>query len=112
MKRATQGNTTGYDGNQKIKERKHRVLEEFLRLVIVVVVRAAAEGDRVGLRTLLHSYFSKGLRRLRKPWVDSGYSGRELKEWVAGLKKIYKIALEVVERWGDGFQGVKRCWGR
>jgi putative transposase len=110
VKTATQGNTTGYDGNKKIKGRKRHVLVDTLGLIIVVVVTAAAEGDRLGLRTLLKRYFSKGLRRLRKLWVDGGYSGKELKEWVAGLKKTHKIVLEVVERLGDGFQVVKRRW--
>ena len=47
---------------------------------------------------------------MRKLWVDGGYSGSELKQWVAGLKKTHKIALEVVERLGNGFQIVKRRW--
>ena len=110
VKTATQGNTTGYDGNKKIKGRKRHVLVDTLGLIIVVVVTAAAEGDRTGLRTLLQSYFSKGLRRLRKLWVDGGYSGGELRQWVAGLKKTHKIALEVVERLGNGFQVIKRRW--
>ena len=110
VKTATQGNTTGYDGNKKIKGRKRHVLVDTLGLIILVVVTAAGVGDREGLRTLLQRYFSKGLRRLRKLWVDGGYSGSELKQWVAGLKKTHKIALEVVERLGDGFQVVKRRW--
>ena len=110
VKTATQGESTGYDGNKKVKGRKRHVLVDTLGLIIVVIVTAAAEGDRAGLRTLLHSYFNKGLRRLRKLWVDGGYSGSELTQWVAGLKKTHKIALEVVERLGDGFQVVKRRW--
>lgn len=110
VKTATQGESTGYDGNKKIKGRKRHVLVDTLGLIIVVVVTAAAEGDRLGLRTLLQRYFNKGLRRLRKLWVDGGYTGSELKQWVAGLKKTHKIALEVVERLGDGFQVVKRRW--
>lgn len=41
---------------------------------------------------------------------NGSYSGSEPKEWVAGLKKTHKIALGVVERCSDGFQGVKRRW--
>ena len=110
VKTATQGNTTGYDGNKKIKGRKRHVLVDTLGLLMLVIVTAAAEGDRDGLRALLMRYFSKGLKRLRKLWVDGGYSGSGLKQWVAGLKKTHKIALEVVERLGNGFHVVKRRW--
>jgi len=110
VKTATQGNTTGYDGGKRVKGRKRHVLVDTLGLIVEVVVSSAAEGDRAGLITLLKRYSCKGLRRLRKLWVDGGYSGSELKQWVAGLKKTYKIALEIVERLGDGFQVVKRRW--
>lgn len=86
------------------------VLVDTLGFIVVVVVTGAAEGDRNGLRTLLQRYFSKGLQRLRKLWVDGGYSGSALNQWVAGLKKTHKIVLEVVERLGDGFQVIKRRW--
>ena len=79
-------------------------------MIVLVIVTAAAEGDRDGLRTLLLSYLSKGLKRLRKLWVDGGYSGSGLKQWVSGLKKTHKIALEVAERLGNGFQVVKHRW--
>ncbi len=110
VKTATQGESTGYDGNKKIKGGKRHVLVDTSGLIIVVVVTAAAEDDWLGLRTLLQRYFSKGLRRLRKLWVDGGYTGSELKQWVAGLKKIHKIVLKVIECLGDGFQVVKRRW--
>ena len=110
VKTATQGKSTGYDGGKKVKGRKRHVLVDTLGLIIVVLVTSAAEGDRAGLRTLLQRYFRKGLSRLRRLWVDGGYVGSALKEWVAGLKQTYKIALEVVERLGDGFQVVKRRW--
>ncbi len=45
-----------------------------------------------------------------KLWVDGAYTGNELKQWVAGLKKTHKIVLEVVERLGEGFRVVKRRW--
>jgi putative transposase len=84
------------------------VLVDTVGLIIAVVVTDAAKGDREGLRTLQQKYFSKGGRRLRKFWVDGDYSGRALNQCVAGLKKTHKITIEIVERFGDGFQVVKR----
>ena len=59
---------------------------------------------------LLSAYFSTGVKRLRKLWVDGGYTGEALRAWVRSLKKTHKIDLEVVEREGKGFQLVKRRW--
>jgi len=87
-----------------------------------VLVTPADCGDREGeacvfaaqaphqLIHLLKAYFSTGVKRLRKLWVDGGYAGQELKTWVSSLKKTHKIGLEVVQREGKGFQLVKRRW--
>ena len=61
-------------------------------------------------RSSVKAYFSTGVKRLRKLWVDGGYAGRKLKAWGRSLKKTPKIDLEVVEREGKGFQLVKRRW--
>ena len=83
VKTATQGNTMGYDGNKKIKGRKRHVLvDDTLGLIIAVVVTAAAEDDREGLRTLLKKYFGKGLRRLRKLCRPACSSGRRFKRYL------------------------------
>lgn len=66
--------------------------------------------DRVGLIDVLTAYFSSGVQRLRKLWVDGGYTGEELKAWVGALKKTHKIDLEVVQRQGKGFQVLPRRW--
>jgi putative transposase len=64
--------------------------------------------DREGLIGLLTAYFSAGIQRLRKLWVDGGYSGEAVKTWVGALKQTHKIDLEVVERKGQGFQVLPR----
>lgn len=110
IKTTTQGKTKGYDGNKKINGRKRHLLVDTLGLIINVVVTAADCGDRDGLIGLLQAYFSTGVKRLRKLWVDGGYAGVELKAWVRSLKKTHKIDLEVVEREGKGFHLVKRRW--
>ena len=59
---------------------------------------------------LLSAYFSTGVQRLKKLWVDGGYSGETLQAWVAGLKQTHKIDLEVVAKPGKGFTLLKRRW--
>ena len=87
IKAATQGKTIGYDGNKKIKGRKRHLLVDTLGLIRQVEVTAADVGDRDGLKRVLTSYFAPGVQRLRKLWVDGGYTGADLNTWVADLKK-------------------------
>ena len=110
IKTATQGTSKGYDANKKITGRKRHLFVDTLGLIIEVWVTAADCGDRDGLIGLLTAYFSTGVKRLRKLWVDGGYAGQALKAWVRSLKKTHKIDLEVVEREGKGFHLVKRRW--
>lgn len=110
VKTATQGTDKGYDGGKKIHGRKRHLLVDTLGLILCVVITAADVGDRQGLMALLRAYFAAGVKRLRKLWVDGNYSGEALRDWVACLKKTYKIMLEVVQREGQGFQLVKRRW--
>ena len=59
---------------------------------------------------LLSAYFAPGVKRLKKLWVDGGYSGPALKTWVASLKHSHKIDLEVVKKENSGFTVLKRRW--
>ena len=110
VKMANQRGPKGYDGGKKINGRKRHVLVDTLGLILGVCVTAADGGDRDGLMRLLTAYFSAGVQRLRKLWVDGGYAGEELKAWVGALKKTHTIDLEVVERKGKGFQVLPRRW--
>lgn len=100
----------GFDGNKKIKGRKRHVLTDTLGLILCVVVTAANGGDRDGLKALLNRWFIKGVCRLRKLWVDAGYSGEPLRQWVRQLKKTHRIDLEVTDHPGKGFQVVPKRW--
>ena len=100
----------GFDGHKKIKGRKRHVLTDTLGLMLCVVVTAANTDDREGLRLLLGRWFIKGVCRLRKLWVDGGYLSAALRQWVGDLKRTHKIALEVTDHEGKGFQVVPRRW--
>lgn len=110
VKAATQGQDIGFDGGKKVKGRKRHMLVDTLGLILAVVVTAANISDQQGLKALLTAYFTARVRRLRKLWVDGGYRGLPLAAWVLGLKRTYKVRLEVVEREGQGFHVVKRRW--
>ncbi len=110
VKTATQGKSKGYDAGKKVNGRKRHLLVDTLGLVISTYVSPANLQDRDGLKQVINQYFDSGQTRLRKLWVDGGYRGEDLKEWVAAKKHTYKIDLEVVTPDGKGFQLVKRRW--
>ena len=103
-------NLACYDAGKKVNGRKRHLLVDTLGLVINAFVSPANLQDRDGLKHLLDQYFEQGTTRLRKLWVDGGYRGDDLKEWVANKKHTYKIDLEVVKPEGKGFQVAKRRW--
>ena len=111
VKTATQNQDIGYDGNKKIKGRKRHILVDTLGLIIAVVVTDAGSNDRDGLVQLLTSYFSDGVKRLRKLWVDGAYPAQWLETWVRSLKRSRKIELETtLHQEGKGFQVVPWRW--
>ena len=110
LRRQRKGESKGYDAGKKINGRKRHLLVDTLGLVISAFVSPANVQDRDGLKQVLNQYFDSGLTRLRKLWVDGGYRGEDLKEWVANKKQTHKIDLEVVTHTGKGFQVVKRRW--
>jgi putative transposase len=100
----------GVDGDKKIKGRKRHGLTDTVGLIVCVAVTAANGSDRDGLKQLLNRWFIKGVCRLRKLWVDAGYSGEPLRLWVRRLKRTHRIALEVTDQQGKGFQVVPKRW--
>ena len=110
IKTATQGTDVGFDGNKQVKGRKRHILIDTLGLLLAVVVTAANVDDRQGLVELLRHYMTPRVKRLRKIWVDKGYTAQWLWEWARSLKRTHKIDVEVVERTGKGFEVVKQRW--
>ncbi len=100
----------GFDGNNKIKGCKRHVLTDTSGLILCVVITAANVDDRNGLKALVNRWFIKDICRLRKLWVDAGYCSEALRDWVSGLKRTYKINLEVTDYDSKGFQPVAKRW--
>lgn len=75
------GGTVGYDAAKKIKGRKRHLLVDTLGLVLGVVVTPADCPERDGAQQVLGQVGS-WFKRLRKLWVDGGYSGEPFAQWV------------------------------
>ncbi len=111
IKAATQGKEEiGFEGNKKVKGRKRHILVDTLGLLIAVVGTAANVDDRQGFKRLVEGYVADGITRLRKIWVDGGYQAGWLHEWVRGLKRTHKIAMEITDHEGKGFHVVPWRW--
>jgi putative transposase len=96
----------GYDGGKKIKGRKRHIAVDVLGLLLMVIVHSAGIQDRAGgklLMTKLMSFFN-GIKIV---WVDGGYSGKSLKEWV---KMVFNVVWQVVKRPRKVFKIVKFRW--
>ena len=79
-------------------------------LIELLLPEAKSGPGRRGRPPMLNRWFIKGVCRLRKLWVDAGYVGEALADWVRGLKRTYKIDLEVTDHQGKGFQVVAKRW--
>ncbi len=97
----------GYDAGKQVNERKRHLLVDTLGLVLVAWVTVASAQDRDGARLLLR-HLSSSCKKLRKIWMDGGYSGR-LVQWVADS---FKFCLAVVLRpkATHGFTLLPRRW--
>ena len=85
--------TRGFDAGKLVNGRKRHMLVDTLGLLMAVIVTVASVQDRDGARLLL-KHLPGGCKKLRKIWVDGGYSGR-LVEWVT---ERFKFCLAVVLR--------------
>lgn len=95
------GGAVGFDAGKKIKGRKRHVIVDTLGLVLGAVVTPASCPDRDGAQQVLQcvgGWFPK----LRKLWVDGGYTGKAFHQWVRD--RWSKLEVEVVKR-SDSLQG-------
>jgi putative transposase len=74
------GGPHGYDGGKKLSGRKRHILVDTMGLLLKVVVHEANIQDRQGVPLLLEPI--QGLfPRMKKVWVDQGYTGKG-REWI------------------------------
>jgi len=103
------GGVVGYDAGKRIKGRKRHVLVDTLGLVLGVTVTPASCPERQGAQTVLEQV-ADWLTRLRRIWVDGGYTGEAFSDWVK--ERWPRIAVEVIKRSDDlrGFKVLPRRW--
>ena len=103
------GGAVGYDAAKKIKGRKRHLLVDTLGLVLGVVVTPANCPERDGAQQVL-GLVGDWFTRLRKLWVDGGYTGETFAQWVKA--RWPKLEVTVVKRSDDvsGFVVLPRRW--
>ena len=87
----------GYDAGKKIMGRKRHLLVDTLGLILAVVVHPASIQDRDGARLVLGK-LTHAFGWLRRIWVDGGYTGNPLSQWIKALLPRRGLRLEVVKR--------------
>jgi len=103
------GGAVGYDAGKKIKGRKRHLLVDTLGLVLGVRVTPANCLERDGAQQVLQQV-GHWFTRLRKLWVDGGYTGEPFAHWVRAHWP--KLEVEVVKRSDAaiGFAVLPRRW--
>jgi transposase len=103
------GGAVGYDAGKKINGRKRHLLVDTLGLVLGAVVTPANCPERDGAQQVLHQV-GGWFKRLRKLWVDGGYTGEAFAQWVRS--QWPKLEVEVVKRSATsaGFAVLPRRW--
>ncbi|MDJ1498994.1 IS5 family transposase, partial [Cytophagaceae bacterium DM2B3-1] len=108
------GEERGYDAGKKVKGRKRFILVDTVGLLLAVIVVGAHTSEKAGAQLLLEKIksskrLSNLCRRIKLVWVDGGYQGNELVQWV---KHVWNWSWQVVKRNEDqsGFVVLPRRW--
>ncbi len=101
----------GYDAAKHIKGRKRHLLVDTLGLVLMVVVTAAHVPERAGAKLVLARLHQvrHWVERLVVIWVDGGYKGQEMMQWVMNC---YRWLFQTVLRRDNvkGFVPIAQRW--
>jgi len=104
----------GYDAGKCIKGRKRFILTDTQGLLLAVHICAASVSEKAGAQQLL-TYLKKQphlrqlCQRIKLVWVDGGYRGEDLLNWV---KQLWGWTWQTVLRSSDqkGFVVLPRRW--
>ena len=101
VKTTDRGGLHGYDGGKKISGRKRHVLVDTTGLVLTIVVHEANIQDRQGVPLLLEP-IKEVFPRMKKVWVDQGYTGKGrewIKEQIDGEVEIVRYSWPARGQW-------------
>jgi len=108
------GRHRGFDAGKLIKGRKRFILTDTQGLLLAVWVCAASVSEKKGAMQLLRYLkrvpdLANLCRRIKQVWVDGGYRGEALLDYV---KKLWGWSWQVVRRTDHtkGFQVLPRRW--
>lgn len=111
---AVGGPDRGYDAGKKTKGRKRFILTDSQGLLLATLVCAASVSEKAGAVKFLKrikkiKYLRRLCSRIKLVWVDGGYRGEDLAEWV---KKVWGWIWQLVLRPEDtkGFVLLPRRW--
>ena len=98
----------GYDKAKNVTGRKRHLLVDTSGLLMAVVVTPASVQERDGA-ILLFQRLTGACKKVRRIWVDGGYRGPRLADWVA---QHCRFVLHCVLRPADqkGFAVLPRRW--
>ena len=101
----------GYDTAKQVKGRKRHLLVDTLGLILMVVVTAANVPERAGAKLVLARLHQVRIwvQRLAVIWVDGGYKGEEIMQWVMDQ---YRWVFQAVLRTDNvkGFVPIAQRW--
>lgn len=108
------GRHRGYDAGKQVKGRKRFILTDSQGLLLAVWICAASVSEKMGAKCLLRYLrwsvcLEKLCGRIKLVWVDGGYRGDNLMDWV---KEIWGWCWQVVLRSDNqkGFKVLPRRW--
>jgi putative transposase len=108
------GEHTGYDAGKQIKGRKRFILTDTQGLLLAVWVCAASVSEKKGAMQLLRyiklvPYVNELCKDIKLVWVDGGYRGEDLANYVEKLWGwIWQVVLRTDKE--KGFKILPRRW--
>lgn len=104
------GEERGYDGGKKVKGRKRHIVVDTLGLLMMVMVTAANVDDGTFARWVLDELQQDEYPRLKAVFADKKYNNNELKEWLAGSGRPYRLEISGKREGEKGFRPLKVRW--